>query len=123
MRVLVCGGRGYQDRDRVFEVLDRVAAKHGPLTVIHGACQDRDGNMRGADRWAHEWAVDRGHDVIPRPADWDRYGKAAGMIRNRQMRDEEHPEAVVAFPGKTGTKGMKDLAWEKMIPVWEIDHG
>ena len=29
MRVLVCGGRDYKNRDQVFEALDGLMAKHG----------------------------------------------------------------------------------------------
>jgi hypothetical protein len=52
--------------------------------VVHGACP------LGADRFAHEWAVrtnGAGGMVAedPYPADWDRYGSAAGPIRNAEM--------------------------------------
>lgn len=40
------------------------------------------------------------------PADWDRYGKAAGGIRNSQMLIEGKPDLVVAFPGGNGTRDM-----------------
>ena len=36
MRVLVCGGRNYGDRKRVFGALHAVAERHGWLTVIEG---------------------------------------------------------------------------------------
>lgn len=44
------------------------------------------------------------------PADWDKYGKAAGYIRNKQMLDEGKPDLVVAFPGGKGTTNMVKLA-------------
>jgi hypothetical protein len=39
-------------------------------------------------------------------ANWDKYGKAAGGIRNQQMLDENEIDTAVAFPGGTGTKDM-----------------
>jgi len=59
-------------------------------TIIHGAA-------RGADRMAGEIATELGLRVVACPADWARYGKAAGLIRNRQMLDEYKPQLVLAF--------------------------
>ena len=44
------------------------------------------------------------------PADWDKHGKAAGPIRNKQMIDEGKPDLVIAFPGGRGTAGAVRLA-------------
>lgn len=120
MRVLVCGGRDYQDRAKVFAALDKVTAKHGQLEILHGACEDRNGQMRGADRWADEYAEVHNLMVIRCRADWEKYGRAAGPRRNRFMLEVWEPDAVVAFPGGDGTKGMVALAKEAGLPVWEI---
>ena len=39
-------------------------------------------------------------------ADWDKFGRAAGPIRNAQMLREGKPDLVVAFPGGRGTANM-----------------
>ena len=49
MRVLVCGGRNYDNRDLVWRALDQYQENYGPLTVIQGGAP-------GADQWAREWA-------------------------------------------------------------------
>ena len=36
MRVLVCGGRNYDNRDLVWRALDQYQENYGPLTVIQG---------------------------------------------------------------------------------------
>jgi len=36
MRVLVCGGRNYNDRQAVFGALHELAEQHGWLTIIQG---------------------------------------------------------------------------------------
>ena len=99
MRVIVCGGRAYSDRARVFSALDRLHAEKGIDCVIHGACPT------GADRWADEWAKERGVAVEPHPADWIRLGRWAGPCRNSEMIDAK-PDGVVAFPGGRGTADM-----------------
>lgn len=114
VRVLVCGGRDYRNRERVYYVLDRYHAKHGPIQcVIQGAAD-------GADRWAAEWGFDRGVGVASFPADWKTYGAAAGPIRNQQMLDEARPTVVIAFPGGRGTANMVRQARRRVLPVFEI---
>jgi hypothetical protein len=116
--IIVTGGRDYQDRDRVFAALDK-AHTHKPITLlVHGACVDqKSGELRGADRWADEWARDRGVPVEPHPADWTTWRKAAGPMRNKQMA-EAGAHGCIAFPGGAGTANMVRQAERCGIPVW-----
>lgn len=109
--VLVCGGRNYSDRGRVFAVLDRVQ----PDRVIHGSAP-------GADSLAEAWAKDRQVDYAGYPAKWKQRGNPAGMERNHWMLDC-HPEIVgiVAFPGDKGTPAMCREAERRGIPVHRVD--
>ena len=111
MRVLVCGGRDYNNQERVFAVLDEI----NPTFIIEGGA-------RGADTLAWLWARRR-LDPDQRQqfqARWDQHGKAAGAIRNRQMLEEGKPDLVVAFPGGKGTADMIRQAKRAGVPVREI---
>lgn len=44
-----------------------------------------DGGAPGVDRIGRLWIRQQGHDTIPMPADWEKNGRAVGMIRNRAM--------------------------------------
>ena len=112
-RIIVCGGRGYRNRDSVYWQLDRIHTARGIAVVIHGAA-------RGADSLAAEWAQDRCVLAEPYPADWASDGKAAGPIRNQRMLDQAAPDAVVAFPGGRGTDDMVRRAKVAGVPV--LDH-
>ncbi len=71
--------------------------------IIQGMC-------RGADKIARNFARLRGHVVMGYPADWDRYGRAAGPIRNKQMLDEGKPDLVIAFHNNIDqSKGTADM--------------
>lgn len=118
MRLLVCGGRDYQVRQFVFDNLDRVLAKRLVTLVIHGACQDRAGNLKGADRWTDQWAQARAIELLACPAEWDKHGPKAGPLRNAHMLSLE-PGGVVAFPGGAGTASMVRLAEAAGLPVWK----
>lgn len=115
MRVLVCGGRDFDDmgllNKELFCLTMELSASE--VTIITG-------DAVGADWLARGWA--RWNDVNYKgyPADWKTHGKAAGMIRNKQMLEEGQPDFVVAFSGGAGTANMVELARKASIKVIEI---
>lgn len=113
MKILVCGGRNYRDRTRLFATLDHIHESAPIATVVHGAA-------RGADALAGEWAECRGIRTEPYPADWKRDGRQAGYIRNRRMLDTSKPDAVIAFPGGSGTAHMVRQARQSGYRVLRI---
>lgn len=108
MRVLVCGGRDFTDREWLYSVLDSLPSK--PMYVIHGGAA-------GADKMAGEWAKSRFIPALVFEADWKQHGRAAGPIRNQFMLDEGHPDLVIAFPGGRGTADMVRKAEAAGVPV------
>lgn len=118
MRVLVCGGRDYYDRGRVYQVLGSLRQQHGNLVVIQGGARGADEMAR--DWWQSHWGQGREGQLINYPANWDRDGKAAGPIRNQAMLENEHPDLVVAFPGGRGTLDMVKRSRAAGIPVLEV---
>lgn len=122
MRILVCGGRNYTNKDRVYEVLCDLAEVDDnnwlgkDVTIIHGGAT-------GADQFADDWAVTYWKEILVYPARWDIYGNAAGPIRNQLMLDEGKPDLVVAFPGGKGTQDMISRALKANIPVRVINAG
>lgn len=109
MRVIVCGGREYKDRERLYDVLDG-----------HGIVEVAQGGAPGADTLAFDWAWSRGVPVKAFPADWKAHGRAAGPIRNQRMLDEFKPDAVIAFPGGRGTADMVRRARAAGVHVAEV---
>jgi hypothetical protein len=111
MKLLVCGGRDYTNRNALFAALDWLHGRRNIELIIHGAA-------RGADRLAAEWASARGIQSRAFPALWDVDGKAAGFIRNRRMLDCGRPDGVAAFPGGRGTADMINQAQAAGVLVW-----
>lgn len=95
MRVIVCGGRDFSDRDLMFDFLSRL-----PLTEIAS------GMARGADTLAVEYAKEKEIKLQEFPAYWNKLGMKAGPDRNERMLTEFKPDAVIAFPGGPGTRDM-----------------
>lgn len=114
MIVLVTGGRDFNDRELVFRVLDELK----PSLIVHGGA-------KGADMLARFWARANGVRQRIHNANWERFGRAAGTIRNQAMLDEQaacgEPVAlVVAFPGGKGTADMVRRARGAGIEVREV---
>lgn len=121
--VAVCGGRKYRDITREFAVLDAIHAARPIGRLVYG---DAD----GADLIAGCWAVARGVEPVPVPADWNRpctmncnpdhrrrrlagkmnYCPQAGNDRNQAILDDYLPDELVVFPGGTGTADMQRRA-------------
>jgi hypothetical protein len=111
MRVIVCGGRDFDDFMAVDSALRHVA----PSVVVHGGA-------RGADSLAGEWAALHGVSCVVFPADWTKHGKAAGPIRNQQMIDAG-ADLVLAFPGGRGAADCVDRARVAGITVVDLREG
>ena len=69
-----------------------------------------EGGARGADKLARKAAEYLDIPVVEYPADWNRYGKRAGYMRNEQMLREGKPDRVMAFnKGPILTRGTHDM--------------
>lgn len=123
VRILVCGDRNYTDRDGLWAVLDGFRREtDGTLTIIEGGA-------RGADQLASEWTEGKLHQGVRHltfPANWNKYGKAAGPIRNQQMLDEGKPDLVLAFhddfENSKGTRDMVKRAQKAGVMTRVFDH-
>jgi hypothetical protein len=129
MKILVCGGRDYNNYSKVNEILSLICEENNlktepdsfgnylyTPTIIHGAA-------KGADSLADQWAVANWTKLEVYPAKWSKWGKAAGYMRNKQMLEEGKPDLVVAFPGGKGTAMMVKIAKEAGVKVIEIQDG
>lgn len=132
-RILVCGSRTWgnylpgmrrpeilaADIDRpggwieffsLWTLLAGIVGQHETATIVHGACP------KGADAIADRFARRHDLDVDPHPADWERYGRSAGYVRNAEMvhtldRTNRDHLVVAAWNGRSrGTKHTIDTA-------------
>jgi YspA, cpYpsA-related SLOG family len=113
MRVLVCGGRAYTDRDELYVELDRLHAEYVFTTIIAGGAG-------GADSLALEWAQARDVATQVFTAEWGTFGRVGrtGPLRNARILAESRPDIVIAFPGGRDTANMMKQA--KAAGVWVV---
>lgn len=104
MRVVVTGGRAYDDgRTVAAEMRKLVKAAGGTenLVIINGGA-------RGLDTLVKSWCEQMGVPCITMFAPWNSsYGRGAGPVRNQWMLDYCDPTYAVVFPGGAGTEDMR----------------
>ena len=106
-RVVICGSRDFNDYEYAKTCLNWILQKkidEGRNIVVISGC------ARGADLIGERWADEYGWRIDKHPADWEKYGKSAGYIRNCEMVD--CCDGVVAFWDRKskGTKHTIDYA-------------
>ncbi len=77
-RVIVCGGCHYNDYEVFRKQLDQVLLAYDNVTLVSG-------HAKGVDTMAEHYASEKKIPIKVFPAEWKRYGKAAGPIRNTAM--------------------------------------
>lgn len=109
MKTIIAGSRNITS-DKVLYVLDMTS---GISEVISGGA-------KGPDAIGEEWAIKKGIPVKRFPADWNKWGKSAGIRRNIEML--EYGDYLIAFwDGQSkGTKHIIETAPKYNVMVTTI---
>jgi hypothetical protein len=104
-KVVIAGGRDFNDFSTLCNTMDKLLERQikiNKITIISGGA-------RGADTLGERYAQLRNFNLIRVKADWNKHGKSAGFIRNKEMLDLT--DGVVCFwDGRSkGTKHMVDI--------------
>lgn len=100
MKIAIVGSRAYKNLRKVQQYVERLPKD--TIVISGGAI--------GVDRIAERAAQRLGLKVMIFPAEWDKHGKMAGMIRNSQI-VEECDELVAFWDMKSnGTRDSIDKA-------------
>lgn len=104
--IAVIGSREFSDATLLKSILDQ----HKPIRIISGGA-------RGADALAQNYGIENGIELVIYKPDWKKYGRGAGIIRNRLIVDAA--DYVIAFwDGESrGTKAAIDYARTQNKPV------
>lgn len=81
-RVIIAGSRSFANYEMLKANMNRLLQNiNDEISIVCGTAQ-------GADRLGEKYAKEMGFHVAYFPADWKRYGKAAGYIRNKEKPDK-----------------------------------
>ena len=110
MKLIISGGRTYNFTDKDLEFLYNLTKKYEIVEIISGGA-------KGADSCAEEFANLMEIPFSKFPANWKKYKKSAGYIRNKEM--AKNGDAVVLFPGNKGTNMMYEIAKGKELKIFD----
>lgn len=110
MRIIVAGSRTFEDYEKLEHVLNQFNSVK-PITEL--VC----GMAKGADMMGYWWAEQHSVPVREFPANWAKFGKRAGYVRNAEM--AKNADGLIAFWDKKskGTEHMINLAMKAGILV------
>ena len=121
LRVIIAGKRDFNDFNRLCKYCDNILKVYkesfDQITIVSG-------NALGTDRMGEEYAKLRGYNLMVFPAEWFKYGRRAGIIRNAQMAEyatsNEAEGILIAFwNGQSkGTGNMIEQAQNKHMDVF-----
>lgn len=109
MRTIIAGSRSIKDIKHVYDAISN--------SGIH-ITEVVSGTANGVDKLGEEWAEYHGIPIKQFPADWDKFGKKAGYLRNMEM--SENADALIAIHDgySKGTKHMIDIATRRGLSVY-----
>lgn len=118
-KVIICGSRDFTDYELLKRKCDLLLSKKIEngcnITIISGCA-------KGADTLGENYAEERKFNIEKYPANWDKYGRGAGFIRNEEMSKVAHA-CIAFFSSKNESNGTKDMvkrALEKGLLVRKI---
>lgn len=126
LRIIIAGSRDFNDykllKTSIRDILKNISLEDiNKIKIISGTA-------RGADQLGERFAKQFKLEVVKFPANWDRFGKRAGYIRNEEMAkysvaDNNYGMLVAFWDGKSrGTKHMIDLAKKHGVDVHVVNY-
>lgn len=108
-RLVVAGSRDFDNYTLLSAELDKLLVGKTNITIVSGTA-------RGADRLGERYAAEHNLRIERFPAEWEKYHKGAGPIRNMKM--VQSADTVIVFwdNESSGTKNIIECARKQDIP-------
>ena len=115
MRLIIAGGRDFNDYSLLCDEVSQFIGKENDVTIISGLA-------RGADTLGCKYASENSYNVEGFAAEWHIHGRSAGIRRNKYM--AKHADHLIAFwDGKSrGTMHMIDFAHSLGLKVKVVPY-
>lgn len=110
MKLIIAGGRDFNNYETLKKFCDYLLQNKTNVEIVSGGA-------KGADYLGEKYASEKKYMLTKFPANWDKYDKSAGVIRNIEM--AKYADALVAFWDKKsrGTQHMIKVAAEYGLDI------
>lgn len=114
MKLIVAGSREFGNYQLLSKHLDEINSKYSITEIVSGTA-------KGADSLGELYAKEHSIPIKKFPANWNKYGKSAGYIRNKDM--AHYADACICFwiNKSKGTGHMINLAKEYKIRLRVVE--
>ena len=114
-KVIIAGGRDFADYQKLYKTANKILQNKKNIEIVSGGA-------KGADALGEKYAKEMSFELKIFPADWNKHGKGAGFIRNKQMAD--YADALIAYwNGESkGTKHMIETAKKQKLNIRIIKY-
>lgn len=119
MKIAIIGSRTFEDysflKEKIQEIIKEKNIELNEITVVSGGA-------KGADFLGKKFSEEFSLNYIEYPADWERYGRGAGPIRNKTI--VQNSDLVIAFIQgvSKGTKNAISQALKLNKEVIEVNY-
>lgn len=110
MKVIIAGGRNFNPNGEHINWLVNILSDIKPEAIISGTAS-------GADKFGEKVGENLCIEVLKFYPKWNKYGNAAGPIRNEEM--AKIADVCILFPGGKGTASMKKIAKKYNLKIIE----
>lgn len=111
MKIIIAGSRNFKDYQKLKMECNHFLQGQKNIEIVSGC------HYKGADKLGIQYANEKGLNLIKFPAEWNKFGKAAGPIRNKEMAIFSDV-LIVFWDGKSrGTQNMIQLAKQNGLIV------
>ena len=110
MKIIIAGSRNYQLSQNDIYMLNKLEY----ITEVIS------GGAKGVDYYAEKWAENLNFPIKIFPANWKKYGRAAGPIRNKQMAEYADALLLIWDGVSRGSANMKKEMTKLNKPIYEV---
>lgn len=109
-KVIIAGGRDFNNYQKLKDFCSKILKDKTDIEIVSG-------KAKGADSLGEKFAKKNNYPIAEFPADWNKFGKKAGFIRNKDM--AEYADALIAFWNKesSGTKHIINIAKQNNLKI------
>lgn len=114
MRTIIAGSRSITNEQLVFDTISKAQTELGNISVVICGC------AKGVDKIGEKWAKLNNIKIEYYPADWDKYGKKAGFIRNQEMAKNADCLIAIMENNSKGTGNMIEIIKKVNKPYYVV---
>lgn len=112
MKLIIAGSRHLTDKvELIDQILRRLPFGDQQITEVVSGC------ARGIDTEGERWANRNNIPIKRFPADWDKYGRSAGPIRNQQMAKYADALLLIWDGQSPGSRNMLQVAEDEDLTI------